>query len=166
MIARHAAWVLLPLLAGCGQVGAKARDVAEIPRESLAGVAHADAKFVVSYGDRTFLADVTYIDLLDKSVIAVREREESPAERQPLKLRPRPRLPEGVPFSATAYGPVAVRIAERIAEVAQVCPGPPMRIDLKTDGTPRQLYRAEKRAWVVFAACPPPEPAEDLAEGS
>lgn len=140
------------LLPACG--GGDGPSAAATAAESLAGVAHRDAKYVASYGGARFLVDVTFVDMLDKSVIVVREDGPTTSDREDVALSETVPVSGAMPWSAERQGGVAVSIAEQLAPRLTVCPGPSMRLDTLTDGTPRHMYRGEKRAWVIFAACP------------
>lgn len=150
---RASMWPVL-LLAACGSSGPR-EEAPALSGESIEGLEHPDAKLAVSYGREQFLVDISFIDLLDKSVIVVRRDEPSPAERQPFTLEETVPVPGGMPFSASGYGPVAVAIADQLAGRLGLCPEAGMELDRNLEGGARTMFRDERQAWVVFAVCPP-----------
>ena len=118
---------------------------------------HDAAKFLVLYGAQSYLVDVRYIDLINESVIAVREAEGETLPRETFQIPATIDLPSAEPFSSRAHRKVALAIADHIRETAKICDdGRLMALRQNLDGDTRVTYRRDRGAWVVFAACPGP----------
>jgi len=120
-------------------------------------VSHPDARFLVRYGEADYLVDVKYVELIDESVIAVREAEarDEAAGRIEMEVRPGVSVPAEAPFADTAYRRVAVEIADAVQHQPPICTdGQTMRIATDANNEARTLYREARQAWVVFALCP------------
>lgn len=146
---------IVPLVACAGVPQPSSRDDALAEIRAPDPIPHADAKFRVSYGGEDYLVDVRYVELIDESVIAVRQAGRKAAGRdyRPLGVAPRVRAPVG-PFSNPAYRAVALDIAETVQWVDGICPsGDPMDMARDGEGDIRTLYRRNRGAWVVFARC-------------
>ncbi|MBY8975328.1 hypothetical protein KHP62_05900 [Rhodobacteraceae bacterium NNCM2] len=140
------------MLAGCGSSSGA---------PSLAPVAdaedHPDMRLYVHYGAMTYFVDVRYVDMIQESVIAVRETGGKLDGREELTVPATIGIPTGEPFSSSAFKPLAVSIADYVRESARVCvDGAKMALRLNSDGETRASYRSGRGAWVVFAACEAP----------
>lgn len=144
---------------GCGGPGPGGAPRAAAPAETGA-MPHQDAAFLVDYGGTPILVDVRYVDVIRESVIAVRlpQGRSETAGRAAMSVAPEAPLPQAeVAFSDDGWRAVAVDIADEIQGRPLVCvEGQTMRIAQNDDAEARTLYRANRRAWVVFAFCPPP----------
>ncbi len=120
---------------------------------------HPDKRFAVRYGADDFVVDVRFIDVINESVIAVRQGRGSEGDRrEPLEVPPNRTVPAEVGFADEAYRAVAVDIADAITGKPPICPqGQTMRLARRDDETARTLFRPLRAAWVVFAFCPAPE---------
>ena len=116
---------------------------------------HDEAKFFVLYGPQGYLVDIRYIDLINESVIAIREARGETKPRETLTVPATVDVPSAEPFSSDGHRSVAVAIADHIRATAKICDdGRQMALRQNLDGDTRVTYRNERGAWVVFAACP------------
>lgn len=115
---------------------------------------HGDKRFLVSYGPEQYYVDVRYINLINESVIAVRDR--GKLEGRDLVTVPATvALPQDEPFASSAQQPVALAIANHIRNTAKICDsGREMALRLDDEGEAKVTYRSSRAAWVIFAACP------------
>lgn len=140
----------MALLAGCGGTEQGASLAPKVEAES-----HPAKRLYVRYGARDYFVDVRYVDIINESVIAVRNRGGKVDGRERITVPATVGVPTSEPFSSSAYKSLAISIARHIRETAKICDsGRQMALRLNSDGEARVSYRAQKAAWVVFAACP------------
>ncbi|MEM0924060.1 MAG: hypothetical protein AAGI13_13510 [Pseudomonadota bacterium] len=142
-------------LTACSLFNGDARDGETTRAPKIEAHPHADAKFFVLYGPQGYLVDIRYIDIINESVIAIREAEDSTTPRETMTIPATVDVPSAEPYSSSGHRAVAVAIADHIRETAKICDdGRQMALRQTRDGATRATYRNERGAWVVFAACP------------
>jgi hypothetical protein len=151
----------LLLAGGCGAVESLAGQPAEAGGAETTAVPpkpvpHENARFLVRGGDEAYRVNVRYVGMIGESVIAVRQGAgEAGAEWPALELADMPRAPSSLPFGADAWRAVALGVAEGVRQQQGICPEErPMQLLRESDGEVRTMYRGNREAWVVFAACP------------
>ena len=149
------------LLAGCetpvGTTGeAEDAEAAALPD---AAAPHEDARFLVRGAGDLYRVNVRYVDMIEESVIAVRQGPGDADDAWPtIDLAEAPRAPTGLPFDAEAWRPVTLAIADTVRRQRDLCPeGREMRLSRENDGDVRTTYREKHGAWVFFAACAAPQ---------
>ncbi|MEM7509094.1 MAG: hypothetical protein AAF415_20430 [Pseudomonadota bacterium] len=149
------ALVALALLGGCSLFGGG--DSAETAVSSVPEVEaerHGDRRFLVRYGPAQYFVDVRYINLINESVIAVRNRGNDEG-RDLITVPATVALPQDEPFASSAQEPVALAIANHIRNTAKICnSGKQMALRRNDEGEAKITYRSSRGAWVIFAACP------------
>ena len=162
----YAAIGALLLAGGCGAVESLAGQPAEGGGAETASVPpkpvpHENARFLVRGGDEAYRVNVRYVNMIGESVIAVRQgageagQGEAGEEWPTLDLADMPRAPSSLPFGADAWRSFALGVAEGVRQHEGICPeGRPMQLLRESDGEVRTMYRGNREAWVVFAACP------------
>ena len=142
-------------LTACSLFGGGEEDASRAPK--VEAQPHQDAKFFVLYGPQGYLVDIRYIDIINESVIAIREAEDEVTPRETLTIPATIDVPSAEPYSSSGHRAVAVAIADHIRETAKICDdGRQMALRQTLEGDTRATYRNERGAWVVFAACPGP----------
>ena len=116
---------------------------------------HEDARFLVRRDGEVYRANVRYVDMIDKSVIAVRRGRGDAGEDWPvMEIEAGATAPGDVPFGAESWRPVALEICEAVLREAAVCPpGRELALIREKGGEVRTMYRDPRQAWVIFAAC-------------
>ncbi|MEM0942866.1 MAG: hypothetical protein AAGI70_02865 [Pseudomonadota bacterium] len=149
-----AASLAATLLAACGVFGGSDGPKTERPPE-VEAERHASKRMVIRYATAEYFVDVRYVDIINESVIAVREAGGKLEGREEMVVPVTVQPPPGEPFASSRFRPVAVAIASHIRETAKICDGGrQMALRLNRDGEARASYRTSRQAWVVFAACP------------
>ena len=120
---------------------------------------HDEAHFLVRRGGDLFRANVRFVEMLDESVIAIRRGPGESDETWTVIDVPTTggSPPPTLPFSAAAWEPVALEIAEAVRDQDGICEeGERMQLIPASGGGPRTMFRHNRQAWIVFAACPEP----------
>ena len=140
--------------AGCSGPPAKAGAGA-----SAETAVHEAARFLARFDGAAYRVNVRYVDLIDGSVIAVRQGAGEAGEGwTPIDVSGRAEIGPETGFGDGAYRDVAIRIAEAVRDRQSVCEGGArLRLERETDGAISTMYRGNRRAWVVFAFCPETE---------
>ncbi|MEM7238020.1 MAG: hypothetical protein AAF501_09375 [Pseudomonadota bacterium] len=116
---------------------------------------HPAKRMYVRYGAANYFVDIRYVDIINESVIAVRDNGGKIDGRERLTVPATVGIPTGEPFSSSSFKSLVVSIAGHIRETAKICDsGRQMALRLNSEGETQATYRAQKNAWVVFAACP------------
>ncbi|MEM6944269.1 MAG: hypothetical protein AAF565_11020 [Pseudomonadota bacterium] len=144
----------LALLAACGG-GSDGPETAPQPRPKA--MQHPDARFLIDYGGAYYRVNVRYVEVIDESVIAVREGvgEALVENWARVTLPPNPDFDPSTNFADEAYETYVVEMARAVQAVGGVCEqGQNVEMAKNREGDVRTTYRRNRRVWVVFALCP------------
>ncbi|MEM9100610.1 MAG: hypothetical protein AAGC79_19055 [Pseudomonadota bacterium] len=118
---------------------------------------HPDLRLIVAYAASSYFVDIRYVDIINESVIAVRNGIGNPAGRRDVTVPATVGIPQSEPFASSAYEALVVSIAEHLRKTEKICAnGQEMALRINRDGEAKVTYRRSKGVWVVFAACPAP----------
>ncbi|MEM7178386.1 MAG: hypothetical protein AAF503_11845 [Pseudomonadota bacterium] len=144
--------IAMAVVAGCGEAPGPTSMAPAVAAER-----HPDKRLFVRYGADEFFVDIRYVDMIQESVIAVRESGGKMAGRETITVPATVGIPTGQPFSSSAFEPLVVSIAQEVNATEAICAdGRKMTMRTKSDGDVRASFRSGRDAWVVFAACPAP----------
>jgi len=152
-----AAILCAAVVVGCGGSGDAGKTGAISARGSAQ--THPDARFLVDYAGAPYRVDVRFVDIISESVIVVRQGAgKDTAKREAMDVTPSLSPPgPGTPFGDRDYSAVALDIADSVIGRPPICvDGQSMKLARNDAAEARTLYRGTRRAWVVFAFCPPP----------
>lgn len=146
---------MLAVLGAAALVGCAPSDNAPQLAPKVDGERHPDKRLYVQYGAQKYFVDVRYVDLINESVIAVRDRGGKSDGREAITVPATVGVPVGEPFASNSFKPLAISIAKHIRNMSKICDGGrQMALRINRDGETRVTYRSGRGAWVIFAACP------------
>ncbi|MEM6676791.1 MAG: hypothetical protein AAF675_02840 [Pseudomonadota bacterium] len=143
--------------AGCGKRQPDTLDAALEASRKPQATEHDAARFLVDYGGSQYRVNVRYVELIDESVIAVRQGSgEALEEAWPrLTLTAAEGYSRVQNFADDQIETYIVDIAKGVQAHGGICEdGQALAMATNADGDVRTTFRRNRQVWVVFALCP------------